>query len=126
MYKYRIHKILTIKMTSLSEQILLMRQSLDDTERELKSLESGKKASAPRARKSLQSLKNSSHALRKQITDSVKSMPTKKRTKKEEVNVLDAKMSQVEDPEAEAEAEPEPVKKPKAVRKPRAKKVVEV
>ena len=113
-------------MTSLSEQILLMRQSLDDTERELKSLESGKKASAPRARKSLQSLKNSSHALRKQITDSVKSMPTKKRTKKEEVNVLDAKMSQVEDPEAEAEAEPEPVKKPKAVRKPRAKKVVEV
>ena len=108
-------------MTSLSEQILLMRQSLDDTERELKSLESGKKASAPRARKSLQSLKQSSHALRKQITDSVKSMPTKKRVKKEPVQVLDARMSQVE---AEPEPEPEPVEPVKKVsRKPRVKKV---
>lgn len=96
-------------MTSLSDQILLMRQSLDATEKELKALEGGRKASAPRARKSLQALKQSSHQLRKQITDSVKSMPTKKRTKKEEVNILDAKMSQVEEPEAEPEEE-----KPKA------------
>ena len=95
---------------SLTEQILLMRKSLDETEKELKALEGGRKASAPRARKSLQSLKQSSHQLRKQITDSVKSMPTKKRTKKEaEVNVLDAKMSQVEEPETEPEEE-----KPKA------------
>ena len=112
-------------MTSLSEQILLMRQSLENVERELKSLESGKKASAPRARKSLQSLKNSSHALRKQITDSVKTMPTKKRVKKETVNVLDAKMSQVEPESVEVEVA---VEKPKAVTKskPRAKKVVVV
>ena len=94
---------------SLSEQLLLMRKSLDETEKELKSLEGGRKASAPRARKSLQALKQSSHALRKQITESVKGMPTKKRTKKEEVNILDAKMSQVEEPEPEPEEE-----KPKA------------
>ena len=106
---------------SLTEQILLMRKSLDETEKELKALEGGRKASAPRARKSLQSLKQSSHQLRKQITDSVKSMPTKKRTKKEEVNVLDAKMSQVEEPETEPEEE-----KPKAdstVKKARTKRV---
>lgn len=111
-------------MTNLSDQILLMKQSLDEAEKELKSLEAGRKASAPRARKSLQALKQSSHQLRKQITESVKSMPTKKRvSKKEEVNVLDAKMSQVE-PEPEVVArEPEPVKKP---RKSRVKKVVAV
>jgi len=108
-------------MTSLSEQILLMRKSLDETEKELKSLESGKKASAPRARKSLQALKQSSHQLRKQITESVKSMPTKKRVKKEEVNVPIEEARQLQ---AEPEAEPVPVKKPKAVRKPRVKKVV--
>ena len=108
---------------SLSDQLLLMRQSLDETEKELKSFEGGRKASAPRARKALQALKQSSHALRKQITESVKSMPTKSRVpkKSEEVNVLDAKMSQIE-PEPESEAEP--VKKPKAGRKPRVKKVV--
>ncbi len=106
-------------MTSLSEQILLMRKSLDETEKELKSLESGKKASAPRARKNLQALKQSSHQLRKQITESVKAMPVKARAKKAEaVDVQDARMSQVEEPEAE----PAPVKKPKS-RKPRVKKV---
>jgi hypothetical protein len=88
---------------SLSEQLLLMRQSLDATEKELKSLESGRKASAPRARKSLQALKQSSHQLRKQITESVKGMPTKKRTKKEAV----------QNPEEPVEAEPEE-EKPKA------------
>ena len=106
---------------SLNDQILLMRQSLDETERELKALEGGRKASAPRARKSLQALKQSSHQLRKQITESVKSMPTKKRIKKEEVNVLEGRESQIE-PEPE---EPEPVEKPKRVRKPRVKKVDE-
>jgi hypothetical protein len=104
-------------MTTLSDQLLLMRQSLDATEKELKALEAGRKASAPRARKSLQSLKQSSHQLRKQITESVKSMPTKKRTKKEEVNVLDAKMSQVEEPEPE-----EAVKNPEVKKKVRTKR----
>jgi predicted RNA-binding Zn ribbon-like protein len=91
-----------IKM-SLADQVLLMRQSLENVERELKSLESGKKASAPRARKALQSLKQSSHSLRKQITENVKTMPTKKRVKKENVNVFEAKMEQVEPEQVEPE-----------------------
>ena len=70
---------------SLSEQILLMKQDLENVEKELKSLEGGRKASAPRARKSLQSLKTSSHALRKQIVEHTKSLPVKSRTKKEVV-----------------------------------------
>jgi len=111
-------------MTSLSDQILLMKQSLDETEKELKALEGGRKASAPRARKSLQALKQSSHQLRKQITDSVKSMPTKKRTKKEEVNILDAKMSQVEEPAEVLQTsipEPEVKKKVRTKRAPKKK-----
>ena len=115
-------------MSSLNDQVVLMRQSLENVERELKSLESGKKASAPRARKALQTLKQSSHSLRKQITDSVKTMPVKSRGKKETVNIQDARMSQVEEPEPE-EPEPEPeseekkssTKKAKPKAKPKAK-----
>ena len=106
-------------MSSLSEQVLLMRQSLDECEKELKSLEGGRKASAPRARKSLQALKQSSHAMRKQITESVKSMPTKSRVKKEVAQI----------PEEPVEAEPEPVavveEKPKRVRKAKVKSLKE-
>ena len=111
-------------MTSLSEQILLMRKSLDETEKELKSLESGKKASAPRARKSLQSLKTSSHALRKQITEHTRSMPVKARVKK--VEAVDMPIEEARQLQAEPEAEPEVAveEKPKRVRKSRVKKVV--
>jgi TolA-binding protein len=110
-------------MTSLSEQIILMRQSLDQTEKELKSLESGKKASAPRARKSLQSLKTSSHALRKQITEHTRSMPVKARAKKPAVDMPIEEARQLQ---AIPEEEPMPIvdDKPKKVRKSRAKKVV--
>ena len=87
---------------SLSEQIMLMRQELDSAEKEIKSLEGGRKASAARARKSLQSLKNSSHGLRKSIVEHTKSLPVKSRKKVEEINVQDARMSQVE-------TEPEPI-----------------
>ena len=107
---------------SLSEQILLMKQDLENVERELKSLEGGRKASAPRARKSLQNLKTSSHALRKQIVEHTKSLPIKKRTKKEPVqNPEDFK------PEPAPEQEPAP-EEPKASTKkakPRKKKSVE-
>ena len=107
-------------MTSLSDQVLLMRKSLDECEKELKSLESGRKASAPRARKSLQALKNSSHAMRKQITESVKSMPVKKKVSKKSEEVLP--MEEIKQLQAEPEEPEEPVKKP---RKPRVKKVAE-
>jgi hypothetical protein len=103
-----------------------MKQSLENVENELKALESGKKASAPRARKALQSLKQSSHSLRKQITENVKTMPIKSRPKKENVNVFDAKMEQVEEPEVVEEEDEKPKpnsSKKKAKPKTRAKKL---
>ena len=104
-------------MSSLSEQIMLMKNELEAAEREIKSLEGGRKASAARARKSLQSLKNSSHGLRKSIVEHTKSLPTKSRVRKspEEVNILDAKLSQAEEVVDEPVEEDEP--KPDASKK---------
>ena len=61
-----------------------MKALLETAESEIRSLEGGRKASSARARKSLQSIKTSAHALRKSITASVKSLPTKTRAKKPE------------------------------------------
>ena len=113
-------------MTSLSDQVLIMKKNLEEVEEHLNKLQGGRKASSSKARASLMKLKKDSHQLRADICKYTKELPTKKRTKKEaEVNVLDAKMSQVEpEPEPEPEEEePKAVKKPKAVRKSRAKKV---
>ena len=65
---------------SLKEKVNEIRLQLDATERELASLEGGRKASAARARKSLQLIKSLSHTLRKQIVDYKKALPTKRRT----------------------------------------------
>ena len=65
---------------SLKEKVNEIRLQLDATERELASLEGGRKASAARARKSLQLIKSLSHTLRKQIVDYTKKLPTKRRT----------------------------------------------
>jgi ABC-type antimicrobial peptide transport system ATPase subunit len=105
-------------MASLSESVLLMKQNLAEVEDHLNKLQGGRKASSSKARASLMALKKSSHALRKQITDHTKAMPTKTRVKKAE-EVLP--MEEIKQLQAEPE-EPE-VKKPKA-RKPKAKKVV--
>ena len=56
-----------------------IRMQLDTAEREITSLESGRKASAARARKSLQIIKGLSHTLRKNIVEFSRSLPTKKR-----------------------------------------------
>lgn len=100
---------------SLSEQVLLMRQSLDECERELKSLEGGRKASAPRARKSLQNLKTSSHSLRKQIVEHTKSLPIKSRTKK--VKIVEPTPEPVEEPEQEDKKASTKKAKPKKSKK---------
>jgi hypothetical protein len=102
---------------SLSENITSLRTMLDSAEHEIKSLESGRKASASRARLSLQKIKANCHSLRKEITTHTKSLPTKTRVKKVTV-------------EPEPEPEPEPVEPvveeapAKKVRKSRAKKAV--
>ena len=65
---------------SLKEKVNEIRLQLDTTEKELLSLEGGRKASAARARKSLQLIKSLSHTLRKQIVDYTKGLPTKHRS----------------------------------------------
>ena len=74
-----------------------IRMQLETAERELASLENGRKASAARARKALQIIKGLSHALRKQVVEYSRSLPTKKRGEA------------VEAVEAVAPTEPEPV-----------------
>ena len=71
-------------MASLQEQIITMKALLETAETEVNSLQNGRKASSARARKSLQSIKTNAHTLRKSITEAVKSMPTKSRSKKPE------------------------------------------
>lgn len=55
-------------------------------ERELMLLSKGKKASAPRTRKSLQNIKKTAHLLRANTTKYVKQLPVQKKEKKEEKN----------------------------------------
>ena len=101
---------------SLSEKITSLRTMLDAAESEIKSLESGRKASSARARKSLQSIKTECHGMRKEITEHVKKLPTKTRVKKEEV---------VEpEPEVKEPEEPMPDKPPKLKRARSVKKQV--
>ena len=71
-------------MASLQEQIITMKALLETAETEVNSLQNGRKASSARARKSLQSIKTNAHTLRKSITETVKSLPTKTRAKKAE------------------------------------------
>ena len=87
---------------SLSDSITSLRTMLDTCENEIKSLESGRKASSARARKSLQNIKTASHSLRKDITTHTKALPTKSRSKKT------VEPAEVVEP---AEPTPEPVKK---------------
>ena len=65
---------------SLTEQVNAMEQLLATAKAEITALESGKKAASARARKSLMSVKASSHTLRKNIAEYHKGMSTKKRT----------------------------------------------
>jgi hypothetical protein len=56
-----------------------IKMQLEVAEKEIASLEGGRKASAARARKSLQIIKGLAHALRKNIVEFSKGLPTKKR-----------------------------------------------
>ena len=90
---------------SLSDSITSLRTMLDTAENEIKSLELGRKASSARARKSLQNIKTASHVLRKEITAHTKSLPTKSRSKKVEIEPV-AQIELVVEPPT-----PKPVKK---------------
>jgi hypothetical protein len=113
-------------MTSLNEQVLIMKQSLLEVEEHLAKLQNGRKASSAKSRAILMKLKKDSHQLRSDITKFTKELPTKSRPKKENVNVFEAKMEQVEEPEVVEEEDEKPKpnsSKKKAKPKTRAKKL---
>ena len=94
---------------SLTEQILIMKEYINDAEQQLTQLQAGRKSSSSRIRSNLMKVKSASHTLRKDVITFQKALPTKKRTKIIPV-----------EPVAEVVIEPEtPVKK---TRKPRVKK----
>ncbi len=56
-----------------------LKAHMDTAEKELASLQGGKKASAARARKALGQMKSLCHSMRKGVIEHVKTMPTKKK-----------------------------------------------
>ena len=90
--------------SSLSEQFTTLKAAIQTAESELQLLAAGKKASAPRFRKSLQNIKNQSQLLRKATTEHTKALPVKPRVKKP-VTILELLAEPVES----KLAEPEPV-----------------
>ena len=87
-----------------------IRMQLEVAEKEIASLEGGRKASAARARKALQIIKGLSHALRKNIVEFSKGLPVKKRSGEVEPEVA----CECEEPIAPTVPKP---KAPKAPRK---------
>ena len=66
---------------SLADQLAQIKASINEAERELTSLTSGRKISSSRVRKQLQNVKNQSQILRKSVIVHTKEMPTKSRVK---------------------------------------------
>lgn len=85
----------------LENQINELKTHLACCEKEYLSLKAGRKASAPRLRKSLQELKKNSHSMRALTTEFVKTLPTKSK----------AKEKKTEEPAPEPVEAKEPVKK---------------
>ena len=69
-------------MSNLSQSIAELKTLVGQCGEELTSLQSGKKASAPRCRASLQKIKTLSHTMRAGVMEFTKEMPVKSRTKK--------------------------------------------
>ena len=87
--------------TTLAENLASLKAHVSNLETELADLTKGRKASAARARKLLQTLKVTSHTMRKQIVEHVKTIPVKAKAVKVPV-VEAASGAVVEVPEAEA------------------------
>ena len=66
----------------LERELQTLRTHFENAEAEIKSLKSGRRAAAPRAKRSLQQIKNTSHKMRSDIMKTVKGMPVKSRIKK--------------------------------------------
>ena len=99
---------------SLTIAINELQSLLDQAKVEIASLESGRKASAPRARKHMQGLKTGSHTLRKAITEHVSTIPVKKRVAKITITTPNEVVEHVVEPVVEPVVIPpvvSPVKK---------------
>ncbi len=73
-------------MSSLNDNIVVLKACIASAESEIAALQSGKKSAAVRARKVLMDVKNKAHLLRSEVTEYVKSLPTKSRKKQEPVD----------------------------------------
>jgi hypothetical protein len=71
-------------MANLTQSIAELRSFVSQCETEVQALLNGKKASAPRIRASLQKIKTLSHAMRGDVMEHVKTLPTKAKAKKVE------------------------------------------
>ena len=69
-------------MTNLSASIAELKTLVGQAEAELLSLQSGKKAAAPRVRASLQKIKKLSHSMRAGVMTFTKALPVNSRAKK--------------------------------------------
>ena len=99
-------------MTSIADQLSLIKNTINEAEKELVLLQSGRKVSASRARKQLQNIKTQSQGLRKTVVLYSKDLPTKKRPIKitpEPVEPLECLTQPVEP--VECLTQPEPTKK---------------
>jgi hypothetical protein len=82
-------------MTTLIERMNTLRGHIDTAFSEIESLEGGRKASAPRARKSLQDVKKLSHELRKGVIEHLNTLKT---VKPAPIELETAQMKKVMDP----------------------------
>ena len=99
-------------MTSIADQLALIKNTINEAEKELVLLQSGRKVCASRARKQLQNIKTQSQGLRKTVVLYSKDLPTKKRSIKitpEPVEPLECLTQPVEP--VECLTQPEPTKK---------------
>ena len=81
---------------NLSQDITALKTLLALAEKEVKALESGKKASSARARKALQGIKSNSHKLRKDIIEHTRTLPIKKKATKQPQTVETAQAVETE------------------------------
>ena len=98
--------------SSLSDQFTTLKAAIQTAESELQLLAAGKKASAPRFRKSLQNIKNQSQLQRKATTEHTKKLPVKQRIKKP-TTILEL----LAEPTPEPAPTPEPVEQVEPTKK---------
>ena len=66
-------------MTDLTNNLASLKLYLNELENELTNLKNGRKVASGKSRKILQNIKTTSHTMRKQIVDYVKTLPIKKK-----------------------------------------------